>query len=1377
MPSVDHVIFIRNNCYQGWNACPSVCGADANSSFGSSYNAMYNTIYNLHREEAESSPICLVFEDLYVDFYRKHFGGGTGIEVYASSFIVVGMDDDAYDNYDPANADGKSIHNIHSLFEEIDIKNVVFAPKSCPLLQTNKEAAATGNVYADAQEVITSAEPVVQEPAEQVLPGVDMNDYMSVHMYSPVYPDMDEINATYNAHLNMPRSLCDTKYGIHEPVYNNSRYYTAVPHIRYSQQSMGNLRRCAVSASESVVIAHFQIIMSIVKYFNHPCRITNNRNDHVVRENHKKDLDYKEELDVEVHLENTLVFIPNFQSTYLTNSANDSKTAAGLTVLQYHDCTGLGINLNVKYTHAWRGFLLSGPGSARSTISATLLNMFIAPLYECNIIDIISLLDILTIEFSLIYRVHPTEEMYYTNHNLLLNQVTFDDWVSKMNKLDRPSGNRIMRLTMKNLHNSNINEEKDSFLNPSTDTSGNLRSTFSIKDIEFLLSAVNKLRQSIQKQILKTPKKDPFHSISKFITDIRHIPDNTFFCLSTDLSQGLHTDTKEFDSEIHNFDIVIHNNTYNLNILNIVVSEICMTYTRSLDHLHMVAGVYLSMSSFNDTLDSWEPIVEPVHIRAIGATDATGAAAGAASGAPGSANVGLLNASKIRVEVSADRVELNASQSTITNIIYKLQLNDVVTTSSNRLPPYKIINQLGINIFFNIGFNGGIVINNVINTNSALPIEINQLTSALNTYKMRKLYNTALASTGSMNSQHNREYLLWISFLNFRDVYESHTPLSIDKVGTTAFEMIKTTRKPGQNPNQQFSTFPVAEADGADSNSPIKFVAEVPLTLMQMQIQANGIRELYIRSILSIHNNTTRTMHISVKLYGSSIETSLLPNKVYHVPVRFANPKASLLFKFPNGEEDGPYFEAMHCMSAFISQGSWGNPQKLRSHLCLCPSEGSNPSMNWLVMLKPEVRQINSLTAGSNKQNIQIKYPTKETYMNKVAPIGRDAGSISNNINVTTTTAMNAPIKVISSNFSNIKPLCVHIQAPLLLCNVLPQPLLYKLADDNNIVCAEGLLLPGQVIDVYNLSSMFNSKIFVTVRLCNYAWSKWYVLCSRTTPYNTTEKTIDITLQPLSFKAMSMSNIYNNTHSSINGGVSMNLPTLDITIIEKEYLIRFTCQLILNNITNLPLFAAENSHTERFVILNSSNKSTVKASTSSVRLHRPNSTSYNLNELVPQVNTFTAAPAIEEEEDTSESSEYTTNTNTGNAASTVNTSSNTSNVLTLSIYMPWDHLKKISTHIHGESTLEDVFNHIKPQVSHVHQFADFNDYLFFLHVPNKQSLNILADISTEGEADETSSNAGTTTGSVESAVPSAPVKGKSISISILGHVCDIIACV
>jgi hypothetical protein len=350
---------------------------------------------------------------------------------------------------------------------------------------------------------------------------------------------------------------------------------------------------------------------------------------------------------------------------------------------------------------------------------------------------------------------------------------------------------------------------------------------------------------------------------------------------------------------------------------------------------------------------------------------------------------------------------------------------------------------------------------------------------------------------------------------------------------------------------------------GTSAPEGTKFVQEVPLAVMEMRIKADGVREILLRSILSFKNNTSRVFQISVRLYGSSVETSLAPGKEWFVPVRFVNPKASLFIRL---DERSNWFEALSSMQSLIVQGYWGDPTRLRAHLCACPSETSevrDGSNGWILLIKPEVKDLKAQMQGSTaKCFIPVRYPTKDAF----------AKSLKEGINATELNnagqASSSGGPTLKSRGAKAQPMCIQLLAPLQLCNLIPQPLLYRLADAEGLITSEGILLPGEMVDVHSIFKLFVSRIFISVRMLNYCWSKWTLVFSRTNPFSSTEHLTDLTLS-------SMNLMYLNRE--------LTLPSVDISMVTREYLIRFSCSVLISNRTGLLLDLCEPSASDSYV--------------------------------------------------------------------------------------------------------------------------------------------------------------------------------------------------
>ena len=1282
------------------------------------------------------TPFAIVFEKLYCDFNRKHFGGGNGIEVSADSFIIAASESDVR----PDGVDDDLVSQDSASFDDVTEKNVVFAPKHSSILNRPFIPSST------------------HRPAANLTP---------------------------------------------EPSPVGKRK----PHIRYHQQGNANLRRCIVEIDDSAFVLHFCTIMAIVDFFHTPIRVISDRNLKWIEEMGKGPLDFRAGIDVEVHLHDTVICLPNIVG------ADDEANA-------------LCFRTHLDYLHTWRGFLQAGPGKVGVQVNSSILGTFIAPINEVQQAQIQNLVDPVYIQFHTDLMCLPSAAMAKKNIDIVSPWIRFGTWIHEHHGFDRTSCKRLMKLNIyplsslrtvnsqgssgdfqqqqqndedeekviscrnrtssagetdvnrdtigANSTTSEINEEEE-------DTKvekGLVSGQCSLKDVEFIVSVIECLSKGLRRHIKRVPEVDVFQEIAVTTLDIRHCPPLTYFLLPTEAGLGTRVDVKQFTGDICRFQFHVRNNTYNLQLVRLELSDICMMYDRIPTNWHMAASVRAVMWSYNDIIDEWEPLIEPIEMRAIGATDTT---------SKGTVVASLLDSSKIRVEVQTDALEINASQQALQSLIKKIKLNDVVTTSSQRLPPYKLINELGVQVKFNIGFDGLNVIDKEISPGETLPIEVMELSEALNSYKRRRQYNLAGVTGGpNGNVQANKEYLLWISFQNFRDTYESNNFLSIDKVGMMPFEMKIATPNEKESTSKMFSwlgfgggggnkqddTILAAESNAAvdetsTSNGPPaiinpavvgtatvisnsvgtpntsashqyattqqKFVQEIPLALLDMKIKGDGVRELHLKSILSFKNTTSRVFQIALHLYGSSTEVSLAPGKEWNVPVRFANPKASLFFRF----DRSPWMEVASSLSNFISQGYWGAPQRLRADLTMCPPEyhdDTNPDGKWCVLMRPEAKYMKSPSGSSslsNKTVIPVRYPTRDTFIRSAAKANTSTAAVLMNLERDGMTtgedflpmALASAANNTSSGSSNamktklvgIRPLCIYLQAPLQLCNLLPQPILYRLADMDGNVFGTGMILPGQIIDIHSLNQLYQSKVFISIRLVNYGWSKWSMLFSRTHPFSVNEKSTDLTLSSLHFNDIKDSLTGNSASvSTSNSAKEFTLPTLDISMSVKEFLVRFSCQLIISNSSGIDLLFAEGSSTESFVPISTS-KSTIEKAVDNVMEDNAQAIAVRKT-LVKQ---YTKRSILNEDDDDDGSDDSEDEDDRTSMMSEPSVPLGKIQIVT--VHLPHDHRKKIEVPAAGNWTLADLFFNMKHRVSSLVAHSEPADYMFLPWKLERQS--------------------------------------------------------
>lgn len=1200
-------------------------------------------------KETCGEPILYInFEDLFVDFFRKHSAGGNGIEVYAENFVLISAERAKSDMF------SKTIPEISRLPTDA----LVFAPRSLPSLSSKKKNARM-TVDTDNSEVLNKS--------------LDLKEK---------YRDEEE---------DVPR-----------------------PHIRYTQQGIANLRRCVVEISNSVAVAHMATILSTVSFFFDPIQQISEKNLAMLERLGRGPFDFKAALDVEVHVIDCLTCLPNCSSADSVN--------------------GLCAALNLTYTHAWRGFPICGPAQITVSVESDVRHIFVAPLHELYNNQIQPLVDRFLISYSMEHFILPSDANRDRHMELLTPSVDLSTLASKQNrKSDVPNGTQLINISLQPFVSSDDLGVggKDPFLHDygSNDEAENpcQKLRFSLKDVHFITAVIEQMNGNIARGVStlvaakKLIKKWNKERLSTF-WDIAHLPLLTFYLIHVPNTQKSDVD-REIQVALCDLEAILRNNTYNLDILRLNIYDIRASYTEFAGTLNMAAGLSCSIWAFNERHETWEPVVEPILMNAIGATDASKSYQTTAEPV---GPIRLINpASTLQIRVLTENLDLNMSQLTVVDLVDKLLLPDVITTSSIFLPPYKVVNMLGQDVSFNIGMDGWMVTRNEIGAGKVLPIEVHQLTEALENFKRKKKYGSFLKSEQRSSSIGQQQYLIEISFKNLKDRYQSKTPVPIDKEGIFPFHMqlVEDCSKSIPSLTAPDSAEPIAEV----SSQPIKFLQEVPLTVLDMRIKEDGVREILLRSIFAIRNHTKRAFQLSLKLFGSSTEYLLLPGREWFIPVRYANPKASLFFRL---DDDSEWCEALSSLQALIAQGQWGAPNKLRAELSACSCSNSSIKIispikkvteqstdtelpivpnaidaGILVLLKPEARY--PPKSGSNETDnfVSLRFPTKEIHkpasISSVIP--NDKMDTYDSSAPTTTTFRPRVVE-------RAQPLYLHLLPPIQLLNLLPQSILYRIADGDEDVISEGILLPGELVDIHNLLKIFNTRVFISIRMLNFCWSKWTQLLGKSSPFSTAEKSQDISLNSMDF--------YGGPGKS-----TFNIPALDITMLVKENVVKFTCPLIISNCTGLQLELCEPSNHESFI----SHCSQTRIETL-IPIHHSEKEAKKAQKttsLTKDIFTRDSEYSDRESEKSDNVGDVSSLALNGDGVESNPVLNNlvgkdieqgrrlTKKFITLIIHSPSDHLQSFEVRALEDWTLHDVFREVKPKLALSPDNQQASKYLFF----------------------------------------------------------------
>ena len=603
---------------------------------------IFNGIESSIRPRLGEYIMTLHVRGLVVEFYRRHYGGGNGIEVTAENLIMTSCE------VAPDDDDGDEDKYSQFSIDDISADNIILAPKNLAQLNQKSRLGDRG--------------------AGSFL---DFDDDESLS---------DDSASTF------PEQLKDRNYSgeFIEP----NKFHE--PCIRYRQQGNGNLRRCVIEINDSVLILNVPKLQRIGSFFGEPVQLGFQRHLARIKASGVENPDFKASMDLEIHAKNTLFC--------LTNKSKREGTSA------------FCLNANLDYTNAVRGFLRVGPGRVTTKINLDVKHVYIAPLHEIKETGCQTLIDPFNLSLDMGLIVSIDEKKFNHNLSLLYNYIDFGSFVAKNHKLDSPVGIRMISAKL---------VPGTSKVDADSDENSSLNVRLSLKDIGFIKTAVQQLTQSMAGNTPRPTIAERYGSQFSSFQDYEHLPTLAQVLVHVNDSAQWQLVEREIVVDICKVEILLRNNIYNSNIAKVNLNDLRFSYHKNYDLLHMAAGLTASAWSYNDPHDAWEPVIESASMSAVAATDSTF-----------SSHDTSLDTSRVRVDAYCNPIEINASQSTITKLIRKIAMADVITTTSIHLPPYRIVNELGIPVKSIIKIGEIDIITSLIEVGTHLPIEMNSLTEA-----------------------------------------------------------------------------------------------------------------------------------------------------------------------------------------------------------------------------------------------------------------------------------------------------------------------------------------------------------------------------------------------------------------------------------------------------------------------------------------------------------------------------------------------------------------------------------------------------------------------------------------------------------------------
>jgi hypothetical protein len=379
-----------------------------------------------------------------------------------------------------------------------------------------------------------------------------------------------------------------------------------------------------------------------MRFFVEPVQLISMRNLGMIEYRKIGPLDFKAALDVEVHAKSTVFCLPNL--------AVQGKGVRDVS-------SGLCLHGDFTYLQAWRGFLNVGPGKITQVVNLQISSIFISPLREIRVSGAESLIDACIANFTTEFMVVPDDAHASKNSALIAPWINLDAaWAEKKgsnnngeNSLSSPSGLRLMSLEISKAQFGSVSRQSSSSTRDhgggDDDEDGDTeepewvtledkvergemsieRSStqikVSLKDILFVHSAISQLQEAMSCIPVRPPLNERFFVLYNSKRDLEHVPMLTHYLVHTSLTDKWIMRNNDVVADICSFRALLRNNTYNIRIAKINLTNLCFSYNHSLEHLHMASGLTLSVWTHNEAVDKWEPVVETVTMSAIGATD------------------------------------------------------------------------------------------------------------------------------------------------------------------------------------------------------------------------------------------------------------------------------------------------------------------------------------------------------------------------------------------------------------------------------------------------------------------------------------------------------------------------------------------------------------------------------------------------------------------------------------------------------------------------------------------------------------------------------------------------------------------------------------
>ena len=652
-----------------------------------------------------------------------------------------------------------------------------------------------------------------------------------------------------------------------------------------------------------------------------------------------------------------------------------------------------------------------------------------------------------------------------------------------------------------------------------------------------------------------------------------------------------------FSSDFH---ILLRNHTYNIDILRLELSKIRFVYSVFDGEILMETSVDASAFVLNDSINKfntaryidycaiasgrgdkasghWEPVLECVHFEGCATSDGKSSA-----GEP----------LRLSVQVESTSLDTTLSYSLLSVLLRKLSLADVVTSISAQLPPYRIINHCGLSVEARLNIGKHNLATETVSAGSFVGIDMQKLSrngddGAMNPYlkeimKSKQSHSLSITLASGANEVH----------FTCKDSLPVDHECSYERFDMCTLQSLRCA--------VSASSASISVSEGAKQSL---VPSMPPIVFMSMAVdKLHGGREIQLNSMFSVQNNTRRLVLLCIARPGDtdcSESVSVSPGESWQVPAHLCYHDSCLKMKLMGQGASGPASASLEngwcvvaqTLAGFIQAGSWGNPKLLRAAVVSLPDAAGctlGSTGECVLFVRPQApKQLHNsgffsgeAKSACNSPFVPLKLPAHDLIRfgisgDELSPnFLSDAPNKSRSFIGRGGTASNATA-------ADCRPLSLVIQPAVQLCNLVCQPLMYRLTSvspllrpsqrgknsnlrpDPSAAIAEGALVPSEICDIYELASLYRTDIYISVRLLNYGWSNAVLLFAAESTLPAEEERYELVLSSLFLQT--------------SHGDDVLLPSIKITVTTVENLVKFTSAAWITNKTGLPLDICDSS--------------------------------------------------------------------------------------------------------------------------------------------------------------------------------------------------------